>query len=715
MTRKIPTLHITKFGKLSMALTLALVWGATAVSSAELTGPKENDQQVAELVSLYMQQAHMSRHALDDQMAERWLSNFLKSLDPMKVYFNQADVDEFRRDEKKLPKWVQDGDIRYAYTVYNRFLQRVAGRVKLAEELLDAQHDFTVAEEMPRLSEAAHYAKDDADARDIWRKRIKYDLLVETYEHLDKKYQDGKDAEALQKRTEAYEKARAKLHRRYTSFGKRMAQTDSDELLEMFLTAMTTAYDPHSTYMSPSSLENFQISMSLELEGIGAALRYEDGFTIVSDIVPGGAADKDSRLKREDRIVGVGQGKDGEIVDTVEMKLSDVVKMIRGPGGSIVRLLVELSGKKERVIYDITRAKIELKGSEARSIIIDAGQKPNGKPYKVGVINLPSFYMDMSAAQNGKDDYKSSTRDVKKILDDPKDGFKAQNVDVVILDLRSNGGGSLPEAISLTGLFIDKGPVVQVKDFKNDVESLDDEEAGTAWDGPLVVLTSRFSASASEILAGAIQDYHRGLVIGDPATHGKGTVQSLLDLGRRIPKRFWNGPNAPALGALKLTMQQFYRPNGDSTQNRGVLADISLPSLVSHMDVGEEHLDYAMKFDHVPAAKYSAMSMVNDSILQTLKGLSSSRMEKNEDFLKVKDNIQKYEDRKGRKMVSIQESAYVAERKALEAQEKESKDAEEVSIYDRPVVERNFYFNEAMDITLDYVQLLEKLPQATKK
>jgi len=707
------TLSLRRLTPRTLAISAAIVAvTALALSTyqvpvrAELTGPTENDARVAELVTLYLQRAHMTKHPLDDEIASRWLKNYLTALDPMKAYFTQADVDDFKRSEKDLTKWVKTGDIKFAHDIYKVFLKRIAERQVLAQEFVDAKHDYAVDEDMPRVGDAAHYAKDAADAREIWRKRVKFDLLVESYEQLDKKYHDMKAPEAAAKMAEAREKAKEKLKRRYSSFQKRMAQTDSDEVLESYLTALTTSFDPHTTYMSPSTLDNFKISMQLNLEGIGAALKYDDGYTVVSDVVPGGAAGLDGRLKRDDRIVGVGQNDEGPIVDVVEMKLNDVVKLIRGKGGSIVRLQVEPAGKKERVIYKITRAKIELKGSEARSEIVEAGRKPDGKPYKIGVINLPSFYMDMDAAQSGKKDYKSSTRDIRKILEDPKTGFKANGVDVVMLDLRSNGGGSLPESINLTGLFIDKGPVVQVKDSKGTVESLDDEEEGTAWDGPLVVLTSMFSASASEILAGAIQDYGRGLVIGDPHTHGKGTVQSLMDLGRQVPKQFWNGAAPPNLGALKITMQQFYRPNGDSTQNRGVLADVELPSLVSHMDVGEKNLDYALAFDKVDSADYKKVNTLTSAIRDKLRLLSTGRVEKSEDFQKVVSNVEKYLARKDRKTVTLNEEKYRNERNSIEAEQKEQDEAEKENIYDRPVIDKNFYFNEAVDITLDYMNLL---------
>jgi len=472
---------------------------------------------------------------------------------------------------------------------------------------------------------------------------------------------------------------------------------------------MTTGFDPHTTYMSPTTLTNFRINMGLKLEGIGAALRVDDGYTIVAKIIVGGAADKEGSLKHEDRIVSVGEGKEGEMVDVVDMKLSDVVKMIRGKAGTIVRLGVVSTGETKTKIITITRAKIELKDSEARGVIFEEGKKADGTPYKIGVIDLPSFYMDMKAARDGADDFKSTTKDVKKILDD----FNEKGVDALVLDLRRNGGGSLTEAIKLTGLFIDEGPVVQVKDSSGKVQHYDDQEEGMAWKGPLVVVTSKLSASASEILAGAIQDYQRGLIVGDTATHGKGTVQSLLDLGAQL---FRTIPNPPNLGALKITMQQFYRPNGDSTQMRGVLADIKLPAITNHMDIGEEDLEFPIKFDRVPSARYDKLSLVENPLLAELRTRSSTRQEKSEEFAKLVKKIERYREQKERKKVSLNEEKFMARRAELDTDEEERKPFDDPDDPDnKEIVKRDFYFNEVLAITLDYLELLDRAKIAAVK
>jgi carboxyl-terminal processing protease len=650
---------------------------------AELTAPTANDRRVTLVVTSLLRQKHLSKHALDDEISQRSMDTFIEMLDRLKVYFYQSDVDEFMAYRNELDDAAKRGDITFAYTVFNRFLERVDQRVAMVEELLDGEFDFTVKEDLVTDPDERAFPKDEQQARERWRKRIKYDLLILKTD-----------------KTEGQE-ARDKLRRRYRSFAKRMHQTNSDELLEMYLTSMTTSYDPHTTYMSPTSLTNFLILMRLQLEGIGAALKSEDGYTVVTRIIPGGAAYKEGTLKKEDRVISVGEGEDGEMVDIVDMKLSDVVKMIRGKAGTVVRLGVISQGATESKTVKITRAKIELKDSEAKGEIFEAGKRPDGKPFKIGVIDLPSFYMDMTAARFGRNGFKSTTADVHRILDD----FTEKGVDAVVLDLRRNGGGSLTEAINLTGLFIDQGPVVQVKDSEGRVQHYDDRAGGMAWTGPLVVVTSKLSASASEILAGAIQDYRRGIVVGDDMTHGKGTVQSLLNLGEKL---FEGYPNPPNLGALKITMQQFYRPKGESTQKRGVVADIELPALTTHMDIGEDDLDYAIEFDKIDPAMYDPLSFVDKSILKQLRARTAQRQKESEDFGKLLENIVRYREHKARKRVSLNEEEFFARRAELNAEEEEKKTLEEQDPdEDENRIERDFYLDEVIAIAVDYLSLLK--------
>ncbi|MFM8496274.1 MAG: carboxy terminal-processing peptidase, partial [Planctomycetia bacterium] len=636
--------------------------------------PGPNDRQITLAVRSYLEREHFTRRPIDDEIARRWFGIFLEALDPMKVYFLQSDVDAFMQKRDSLDDLVKRGDVSFAYEVYNRFLERVDARLPLIEKLLATPQDFTKDESIVVDRDDTKWATSEAEAEDLWRRRIKYDLLVQKMEKTPP------------------EEAKDKLLRRYRSFAKRMHQMTADELLETYLSSLTSSLDPHTSFMSPGTLENFEIGMRLQLDGIGASLKGEDGYTTVAELVPGGAADKDGRLQKKDRVVGVGQGAEGEMVDVVDMNLNEVVKLIRGKRGTVVRLKVIPVGQTAPKIYDITRAKIELKDSEARGEVIEEGRKPDGSPFRIGVINLPSFYMDMAGARQGQAEYKSSTRDTKRLLDE----FKQKGVDCVVLDLRNNGGGSLPESISLTGLFIDTGPVVQIKDADKRVQQYDDVDPGTSWDGPLVVLTNKFSASASEIVAGAIQDYRRGLVIGDKATHGKGTVQSLLDLGRQLFQRF---DNAPSLGAIKITMQQFYRPSGASTQLEGVKSDVVLPSLTTHLPVGEGDLDNALPFDRVPAATYRADGRVTAPVVEQLRRRSAERVHDDEEFVKLDADVARYKKRKDEKTVSLVEAEFERQwNEGKAAEDEEEKKLEEMESQKKPVVKRDYYLDEALDV-----------------
>ena len=658
-----------------------LAFGCWSSTAAELEKPSAKDRRVTLLVSSLIERSHLSKHALDDEISGRALLTFLKSIDPLKLYFYQKDIDEFMKQKDQIDDMVKKGDISFAHTIYNRYLQRIDERVATVLELIRETHDFTVEEQLIREPEKMKYAKTAAEARERWRKRIKFNFL------------------SLKSEKTEGEKARERLVRRYTSYRKQMHQTSGDDLLEIFLTSVTSSFDPHTTYFSPPTLENFQIQMRLKLEGIGAQLQLRDGFTRVTKIIPGGAADKQGELKPDDRIVSVGQDAEGDMLDVIDMKLQNVVKLIRGKSGTIVRLGVIPAGKNDRKVYKITRAKIELTDSEARSEIIESGKKADGSPYRIGVIVLPSFYMDMDAARKGVPDFKSTTRDVRKILEKMNEDEKG--IDAIVLDLSQNGGGSLTEAIDLTGLFINSGPVVQVRDPRGIVKQYDDKDSSMTWKGPLVVVTSKFSASASEILAGAIQDYHRGLIIGDKATHGKGTVQSLLDLGSEL---FFGISNPPNLGALKLTMQQFYRPDGDSTQRRGVLADIVLPSFSNHMDVGEADLDYAIKFNQVKPASHDDFEMANKESLKKLNKLSSTRRAESSEFKKLLANIEKYKVQRKRETITLNEKEFFKERESFDADKEDEKRLLEQNKDPSRIFPLTFYNKEVLAITVDYLQ-----------
>ena len=661
----------------SFVISGLLVTDLVADDTETFGQPSRSEKTVSRLIAKLMQRDHLSRKPLDDKISQRAFDMYIKMLDPMKVYFLQSDVDDFSSKWRhSIDDNMEKGEYEIAFEIYKRFLQRVDERSQLAVELVDSTFDYTLDEEIATDKEDVKFANNDDEVRDRWRKRIKYNLMV---------LKNDKDSKVDPKE---------KLKKRYDAYAKRMHQTDNGDVVEMYVTAITTSFDPHTAYMSKESFENFLIAMSLQLEGIGATLQSDDdGYTVIKRIVVGGAADKQGGLEVEDKIVGVGQGEAGEFVDVTGMKLDDVVQKIRGKSGTTVRLQVLSEDGSEIKTENIVREKIKLEDSAARGVVFEEG------PYKIGVIDLPSFYADMESSKRNTTEARSTTKDVEKILVD----FQKQGVDSVVLDLRRNGGGSLREAIDCTGLFINTGTVVQVKDAYGKIQKHNDERSGMSWDGPVVVLTSKFSASASEILAGAIQDYGRGIVIGDTTTHGKGTVQSLIDLNSilfRVPKP----PNM--YGALKITMQQFYRPNGDSTQKRGVLSDIVLPSITDKMDVSETDLDYPVEWDSVPSAQPKNFGLVKPEMLKELQDDSMSRIADSEKFSKKQEEIKAYVEQKNRKTATLNEKKYLARREKLNAEKEDEKTIEDQVNHSNLEIKRDYYMDEVLQISVDYLKML---------
>lgn len=685
------------FRLLCLGLAICLTVPLVSAQEQKYGEPSGDSRRVARIVSQLMDQ-HLSNRKLNDDISERALEMYLKNLDPQKVYFMKSDVEEFKGIYRsELDDMLKAGNYEAAFAIFTRFKERIAERVKLAQELIDIEHDYAVNEELVTDRDLVEYADTDAEMADRWRKRIKYNLLVFRADS-----QDDTSAEVAGVPRKTPEE---RLHNRYRAFAKRMTQFDNDDVIEMYITAITTSFDPHTTYMSKSSYVNFQINMSLELEGIGATLQStDDGLTVIKRLVPGGAADKGGKLKVEDKIMAVGQGSDGEMIDVIDMKLDDVVDKIRGKAGTTVRLGV-ISPAGDTKTIAIVRERIELKDSEAAGVVFEAGKKEGGTAYRIGVIDLPSFYADMQARARNQRDYKSTTRDVRKILDN----FREEDVDAVVLDLRRNGGGSLTEAVDCTGLFIDRGPVVQVKGPYGDIEQLNDHDFGMAWEGPLVVLTSKFSASASEILAGAVQDYGRGVVVGDTSTHGKGTVQTMLNLLEILLRTRDAGPD---LGALKITVSQFYRPNGDSTQKRGVLSDVVLPSITDHMDITESDLEYPVEFDRVAKARYDKMSQINGDMVKRLFDRSRGRVADSDEFQREQRRIDKYVAQKAENSVSLNGDDFNERRKELDAEKEEEKLLEDQVNHTNDEIERDYYMEEVLAITVDYIQMLTGTPLA---
>ena len=665
-------------------LTLIAILALMAVVvGAQAPVPTNEDQETAKTVVDLLERQHMARPVIDDEIAAKWCNNFLKDLDPQKFYFLKADIAEFQKEATKLDDQIREGNIDFARRVFERFLQRSDERYQTVQELLKQKFDFTTDEYLTDDPDKIDYPVDKKEADERWRKKIKLDLL-----------------QLRADKTEEGEAIR-KLSVRYKDRNRMFHQFDSSELLEVYLSSLTRTFDPHSSYLSAKNLEDMlNQQLHLSLEGIGASLRSEDGYAVVTEIVPGMAADKDGRLQPEDKIVGI-QKENGEETDLVEKKLSDVVRFIRGPRGTKVRLIVQPSGTKERKVYELTRERIELKEQHAKGKILET--KISGKELKIGVINLPAFYGDTMALLRGDPNAVSATADCRKILSD----FKAAGVDAVVVDLRDNGGGLLEEAKTLSGLFIDTGPVVQVKEVFG-VKHLDDDDEGTAWDGPLVVLINKLSASASEIFAGVIKDYGRGLIIGDTSTFGKGTVQSIVQIGDHTRRRDRkNHGVSQAHDPAVLPGQRRQHPDQWSPPH------VHLPSIRDYMDFGEGKMDNALKFEKVPELPHDNYNKVSSELVTLLNERSAQRRKTDAKFQKLDERIKQFLDRKARHSIALNEAKFKAEyapdEDDPEHADEEKKDKKKKKYIEREVWASDFYNDEVVRIIGDYLTLGSKV------
>lgn len=659
--------------------------GSSFAEKIELTA---EDGKTAQMVASMVASRHINHPQIDDALSEKLLKRYIEVWDPQKLYFLQSDIDEFSTEKTSLDDKILKGDVQFAVKVFERFKLRMGERSEKIGALIDADHDFSVEEEITRDADELPWASTEEELTERWRKRIKFDLVMLKLDKTD------------------LADARKRLHTRYHTNKVFMDQTESHEVLELYLSSMTHCLDPHSSYMSPQTLQDFEIQMRLKLEGIGARLKYEDGYTVVEEVIQGGAAAADGRLTKGDKIIGVSSDAVSEFVDVVEMKLTKVVDKIRGKKGTKVKLQVmkEGGGIEE---YELTRTEVKITEDEVRGKVIDSAEWIPGQKARVGVLRIPSFYRDFQGASQGGD-FKSTSKDIKLVLDE----FKKQQVDVLIVDLRWNGGGALQEAIEVSGLFIPRGNVVQVKEPGDNVQAFEDEDPEVYWRKPMMVVCNRFSASASEIFAGAIKDYKRGIVVGDRTTHGKGTVQNVVPVANRFSLL------AQDRGALKLTISKFYRVNGESTQTKGVTSDLVLPSLLNHRDIGEDSLDNALEFDRITAAEYSQYSSnVTDALVGQLKSRSEKRVEGDKDFAQINKLIARYNERKNDKTISLNENVLRAEEEELKQEQKEEeeavKQANGVSAKD-DIFPNDFYNKELVNITTDYLELLTSMQSAKK-
>ncbi|WP_177323363.1 carboxy terminal-processing peptidase [Pseudomonas sp. M47T1] len=680
----------------SSALALCIGLGALSMSARTFAANSwdnlqpDRDEVIASLnIVELLKRHHYSKPPLDDKRSVIIYDSYLKLLDPSRSYFLASDITEFDKWKTQFDDFLKSGDLDPGFTIYKRYLDRVKSRLDFAlAELAKGvdKMDFTTHETMLIDRKDAPWITSEADLDNLWRKRVMDEVLRMKIA--------GKDNKQIQDT----------LTKRYKNQLARLDQTRSEDIFQAYINTFAQSYDPHTNYLSPDSAENFDINMSLSLEGIGAVLQSDNDQVKVVRLVPAGPADKTKQIAPSDKIIGVAQG-DKEMVDVVGWRLDEVVKLIRGAKGSVVRLEVishtNAPNDQTSKIVSITREAVKLEEQAAKKSILHLTE--NGKEYKLGVIDIPAFYLDFKAFRAGDPDYKSTTRDVKKLLTE----LQAEKVDGVVIDLRNNGGGSLQEATELTSLFIEKGPTVLVRNADGRVDVLEDENPGAFYKGPMALLVNRLSASASEIFAGAMQDYHRALIIGGQ-TFGKGTVQTIQPLNH---------------GELKLTLAKFYRVSGQSTQHQGVLPDVAFPSIIDTKEIGESALPEAMPWDTIrPSIKPTADPF--KPFIAQLKADHDQRTDKDAEFIYIRDRLALAEKLMNEKTVSLNEADRRAQHADIEAKQlalenarrkakgeaplKEMKKEDEDAMAaepDKTKPEDDAYLAETGRILLDYLKL----------
>ena len=683
---------------------------------------------ISSLVVKLLAKEHYTKRKMDAAYSGEVFEEYLRNLDPTHIFFLQEDVDMLAKSKDDLAKKADDGNVQFAFDAFNLRSIRLAEYRDFVRDFLSKPVQYDPDETFVVDREDAPWPKDSAERRELWAKRIKNELIVtrmsdkaaeeEAREAAEEKEKDAeKDGDASAEKESPVPAAslltpEQRVMKRVDQLCTTVAGMDPIDVLEGYLTAFTNVCDPHSTYMSPATGEDFDIHISLNLSGIGAVLSSEDGYTKVVEVVQNGPADKEGTLRENDRIIAVAQ-EDGETVDVMDMPLSKVVTLIRGKEGSRVTLTILPARKGAQAAPEkvtITRGNVPMNESHAQGRIIEA-KTSDGQTKKIGVIDLPSFYIDFAAVRRGDTDYNSSGHDVLRILNE----FADQKIDGLIVDLRSNGGGSLTEAVDLSGFFIPEGPVVQVRDKASTSVLKDNDRGQVAYGGPMLVLVNRYSASATEIFSAALKDYHRALVVGDPHTHGKGSVQVVTDLDNYMLYLAAERFNA---GQLKLTNAKFYRINGESTQIKGVEADIPLPGFSETEETGERALRHALPYDTIRPVRYSVYDgkyAVTPGLISDLKKKSEARVSEDPVFKRLVSDIALYEEQRKNKEVPLdfdkrwaeyerekaiqkeQDKIYKSERLSSSSSKKNKKDEEP-----------DPYINESINIMLDMIQEFDK-------
>ena len=622
--------YVAKSSRLVAQLTSLIMVALLAGQALALAPEKIQGETLQELIEV-LKDRHYEGKEYNDALSSQHLEAYIDSLDPQKMFFTREDVDSFQAWRTTLDDLGKDGDLGPAFAIFNRYQSNLESRLEtvLAElPAMVAGFDYTVEEYLPLDGESLAWAVNTEELDDRWRKRVKNQAL------------------SLKLAEKSEDEIAPTLERRYKNQLKRVSQYNERDVFAVYANALTELYDPHTSYFSPRRAENFDINMSLSFDGIGAVLQVDDEYTKVVRLVPAGPAEKQGELKPSDLIIGVGQGDEGPIEDVIGWRLDEVVDLIRGPRETTVRLeVIPDAGKMDqRHVVAIQRNQVKLEEQAAQSEIIDVTDV-DGTSRKIGVIDIPAFYIDFAALRRGDEDYKSTTRDVRRLIDE----LETQGVEGLVIDLRNNGGGSLQEANDLTGLFIEYGPTVQIRSAERRVWRDGKRRRSAFYEGPVAVLINRLSASASEIFAGAMQDYGRGLVLGD-RSFGKGTVQTLLELPE---------------GQLKVTESKFYRISGDSTQHRGVVPDIAFPSLFDQEEIGESALENALDWDQISPVRHREYAMF-DALVPTLAAKHQERAAKDPDFVFLSDQVAMAADTRGMDALPLSEAARIALRESQE-------------------------------------------------
>lgn len=617
----------------------------TNTNDVKQFSPTEQQKLTYQTALQFVSAYHYAKPQFNDAFSQKALKNYIETLDPAKSYFMQEDIDRFKQYENQLDDGIFTGDVTPAFDIFNIYMKRQHDRIEYALSLLSLAPDFSANDSFEVDREKSSYCSSAAAYDKLWRQKVTYELLI-----------------TKRGKTDTAQKYIQDVRKRYLDLQKFAAKTKGDDVFQLYMNAILETTDPHTNYYTPKSAEDFNQSMSLSLEGIGAVLQMESEYTKIREIVKGGPADKSKQLFAGDKIIAVAQGKDSDMVSVVDWRIDDVVGLIRGKKGTAVRLkVIPASDQNAIKLIDLVRDKIVLEDQSAKSTVKEI--KRNGKKLKVGVITLPTFYIDFAAASRGDANYKSTTRDVKKLIE----GLKNQNVNGIIIDLRNNGGGSLQEAIELTGLFIKNGPVVQVKNADGSIRVEQDRDDNIFYDGPLAVLVNRFSASASEIFSAAIQDYNRGIIVGE-RTFGKGTVQNMVNLNDFI------NYNDKKLGEVKLTIAKFYRITGGSTQHKGVTPDIELPGVFAADKFGEDASPYALPWDQINMVNFSSTDIVKAKRAAMLKE-HNQRMKTSPEYKYLLEDIQSMNAQEAKRYYTLNETLYKAELTKEETLKKEREQA----------------------------------------